>query len=49
MIEVAIIVGSTRPNRNARAVADWVYSLVSQRDDAEFVIVDIVDFNFSPV
>lgn len=45
MIRVAIIVGSTRPNRKAPAVADWVYGIASKRSDAEFEVVDIADYN----
>ena len=45
MIRVAIIIGSTRPNRNGAAVAKWVHGLASQRTDAEYELVDIADFN----
>jgi NAD(P)H-dependent FMN reductase len=45
MIRVGIIVGSTRPGRNAAAVARWVYDIASRRTDAEYELVDILDFN----
>ena len=45
MIKVAIILGSTRPNRNGEAVAKWVYELARNRDDAEFQLVDLKDFD----
>ena len=45
MIKVAIILGSTRPNRNGEGVAKWVYELSQSRDDAEFQLVDIKDFD----
>jgi NAD(P)H-dependent FMN reductase len=45
MIRIAIIVGSTRPSRKAEAVARWVYDIASKRSDAEFEVVDILDFN----
>ena len=45
MIRIAIIVGSTRPGRKAEAVANWVYDIASKRTDAEFEVVDILDFN----
>ena len=45
MLKVAIIVGSTRPERKAEAVARWVYDIASRRSDAAFEIVDIKDFN----
>ena len=45
MLKIGIIVGSTRPGRKAPAVADWVYSILKSRKDAEFEIVDIADYN----
>lgn len=45
MIRVAIVVGSTRPGRKAEIVARWVYDIASKRSDAEFEVVDILDFN----
>lgn len=44
MIKVGIILGSTRPGRNGEAVAKWVYELASRRDDAEYELVDLLDF-----
>ena len=45
MIRIAIIIGSTRPGRNGEAVAQWVYEIAQRRNDAEFELVDIKDFN----
>src|SRR5205814_2352770 len=45
MLKIAIIIGSTRPNRNGEAVAKWVYEIAKKRTDAEFELVDIKDFN----
>jgi NAD(P)H-dependent FMN reductase len=45
MLRIAILVGSTRPNRKADTVARWVYEFARQRSDAEYEIVDIADFN----
>jgi len=45
MIRTAIIIGSTRPNRNGEAVARWVFDIARKRADAEFELVDIRDFN----
>ncbi len=45
MVKIGIIVGSTRPGRNGEAVAKWIYDIATKRDDAEFEIVDIADFN----
>lgn len=43
-MKIAVIVGSTRPNRNGRAVADWVYDIARRRGDAEYELVDIADY-----
>lgn len=43
MTRIAIIVGSVRPGRYSRLVADWVYETAARRDDAEFEIVDLAD------
>ena len=45
MTRIAIIVGSTRPNRNNVAVARWVYEIAEKRSDAVFELVDILDYN----
>jgi NAD(P)H-dependent FMN reductase len=44
MIKVGIIIGSTRPGRNAEAVARWTYEIARKRTDAEFELVDLQDF-----
>ena len=44
MLNVGIILGSTRPNRNGEAVAKWVMEKVSGRSDARFELVDIKDY-----
>ena len=44
MINVGIIVGSTRPGRKADAVARWVHEIGKKRNDASFEVVDIADF-----
>lgn len=45
MLRIAIIIGSTRPGRNGEAVAKWVYEIAQRREDAEFELVDIKDYN----
>ena len=45
MINVGIIVGSTRPGRKAPDVANWVLEIAGMRGDAAFELVDIQDFN----
>ena len=44
MINIAILVGSTRPGRKARDVAEWVEQIATLRNDARFELVDIDDF-----
>ena len=45
MLKIAIIVGSTRPGRKAEAVARWVHSIAAKRNDAQYELVDIAEFN----
>ncbi|MEI6947152.1 NAD(P)H-dependent oxidoreductase [Paraflavisolibacter sp. H34] len=45
MIRVAIIIGSTRPNRVGAAVGQWVYELAQKRTDATFELVDLQQVN----
>jgi NAD(P)H-dependent FMN reductase len=42
---IAIILGSTRPGRLGEAVAQWVHGLAARRNDAEYELVDIKDYN----
>lgn len=42
MIRIGIIIGSTRPGRNAEQVARWVHEVATQRDDATFELIDPV-------
>jgi NAD(P)H-dependent FMN reductase len=44
MPKIAIIIGSTRPGRRGADVAKWVYDVAVKRDDAEFEILDLLDF-----
>jgi NAD(P)H-dependent FMN reductase len=44
MLDVAIVLGSTRPGRRAEPIANWVHGIASKRSDARFVLVDIGDF-----
>jgi NAD(P)H-dependent FMN reductase len=45
MLNIGIIVGSTRPGRNTIAVAEWVKGIADQREDARFELVDLADYN----
>jgi NAD(P)H-dependent FMN reductase len=44
MIKIGIILGSTRPGRNGKAISDWVYEIASKRTDAQFEVVDLLDY-----
>jgi NAD(P)H-dependent FMN reductase len=44
MLNVGIILGSTRPNRNGEAVAKWVLEHTKSRTDASYELVDIRDY-----
>ena len=43
MLKIAVIVGSTRPNRKADVVAKWAYDFAVKRNDATYEIVDLRD------
>ncbi|MFG2107633.1 NADPH-dependent FMN reductase [Micromonospora chersina] len=43
MTRIGIIIGSTRPGRNGETVARWVHEIASQRDDAQYELVDTYD------
>lgn len=49
MLKIAIILGSTRPGRNTEAVAKWVETLAKKRQDAQFDLVDLADYNLPPL
>ena len=44
-MKVGIIVGSIRDGRVGRGIADWVYEIASKRDDAEYELIDLKEFN----
>ncbi|MGH2410937.1 MAG: NADPH-dependent FMN reductase [Chloroflexota bacterium] len=44
MVKVQIILGSTRPNRNGQAVAEWVYENAKRRPDLEVGLLDVAEF-----
>lgn len=43
-VNIGIILGSTRPGRKGKQVADWVLEQASKRTDASFELVDLADF-----
>jgi NAD(P)H-dependent FMN reductase len=45
VVKIGIIIGSTRPGRNGEQVARWVQERAAKRGDAEFELVDLLDFN----
>lgn len=45
MNKIAIIIGSTRPGRVGPSVAQWVYDIAKQRNNADYELVDLADFN----
>lgn len=45
MLKIAIILGSTRPGRNGEAVSQWMYEIAKKRNDANFELLDIKDYN----
>ena len=45
VLNIAIIVGSTRPGRVAEQVAKWVHGIAEKRNDAQYEIVDIADYH----
>ena len=42
-LNIAIILGSTRPGRNGKAVADWVTDKAAARTTANYELVDLLD------
>jgi NAD(P)H-dependent FMN reductase len=42
-LKIAIILGSTRPNRNGEQVARWVLDQAARRGDADYELVDLKD------
>ena len=45
MTKIAIIIGSTRPQRKGEAVAKWVFEVSKKRADAEFELIDLKEVN----
>lgn len=45
MVNIAVVVGSTRPGRRSRQVADWVLSRATSRGGADFEMLDLADYN----
>ncbi len=43
-LKIAIILGSTRPGRKGKAVADWVLAKASGRTSANYDLIDLADY-----
>lgn len=43
-LKIAIILGSTRPGRNGKAVADWVLTKAKERTGADYELIDLLDY-----
>lgn len=44
-LKIAIVQGSVREGRNGDAVAKWIYDFATKRNDAQYEIVDLADYN----
>jgi NAD(P)H-dependent FMN reductase len=42
-LKIAVILGSTRPGRNGKGVADWVVRKAAGRSGADYTLIDLVD------
>ena len=43
-LKIAVILGSTRPNRNGKAVADWVLERAADRTTADYELIDLLEY-----
>ena len=43
-VKIAVVVGSTRPGRKGRMVAEWVLARAEDRPGARYELVDLLDF-----
>ena len=44
-LKIGIILGSTRPGRRGDQVANWVLEQARKRTDAEYDLIDLLDYN----
>ncbi|HEX5144479.1 MAG TPA: NAD(P)H-dependent oxidoreductase [Mycobacterium sp.] len=44
-MKIGIIIGSIREGRNGKAVGDWVAANAAGRDDAQFELIDLKEFD----
>jgi NAD(P)H-dependent FMN reductase len=43
-LKIAVVIGSTRPGRNGKVVADWVMAQAAGRTAAEYELLDLADY-----
>ena len=43
-LKIAVILGSTRPGRNGKAVADWMLAQAAGRTGATYELIDLLDY-----
>jgi NAD(P)H-dependent FMN reductase len=43
-LKIAVIIGSTRPGRNGKVVADWVMAQAAGRAAAQYELVDLAEY-----
>ncbi len=44
-LNIAIIIGSTRPKRNGKAVGEWVHTMAQKRDKATYELIDLKEID----
>jgi len=44
VVDIGVILGSTRPGRNGEKVARWVMESVGDRQDASFELIDLLEW-----
>lgn len=44
MVKIAVVVGSTRPGRRSKQVADWVLERAVAKGGAEYKLLDLADY-----
>lgn len=45
VVKIAVVVGSTRPGRRSKQVADWVLARATSRGGADFEMLDLADYD----
>jgi NAD(P)H-dependent FMN reductase len=44
-LKIAIVIGSTRPGGKAKSVGEWACAIARKREDADFEVLDVADFD----